>query len=337
MDYLLHWLVLFVPLLASVMYFRRHRKSPSRLQLIVGNGLVVIALLGAVIVIGETYLRFFYDTTMWHGGALTSRKWFAQHEQLNSFDWRDREFRIEKAPGVERIVFIGDSFTWGYGVPNLDDRFPDRVRAELERRAPGRYEVWNIGKIGAHTADETLILTQMLRRCPVDRVVLAYAPNDVQDLLPRGIGDLAPWSDARPGSLRAHSFLLDHLVIRTSITDTTLAEQYFAELDLFHRDPARFAAQVERMRALQRICRDANVGLDVVVFPLISHWGPDYPFAAWHDRIEESWSSLGVPVVDLREAWAGQTREQLRVNSLDDHPNEHAHELVANLLLERIF
>jgi len=30
-------------------------------------------------------------------------------------------------------------------------------------------------------------------------------------------------------------------------------------------------------------------------------------------------------------------REHLHVNSLDDHPNERAHALVAQLLLERVF
>ena len=30
---------------------------------------------------------------------------------------------------------------------------------------------------------------------------------------------------------------------------------------------------------------DDGLRLDVVVWPLISHWGPDYPYDGWHERI----------------------------------------------------
>src|SRR5688572_11290724 len=46
----------------------------------------------------------------------------------NSLGFWDREFRLEKDPKRRRIVFLGDSFTWGLGVRE-DERFTNIVEA----------------------------------------------------------------------------------------------------------------------------------------------------------------------------------------------------------------
>lgn len=333
LDFVAHWALFAVLAVLALVYVRRARARPSRGRLLLGNGLVFVSLFALAVACGETYLRFGYDATMWHAESLTTRAWLQEHCALNRDGFRDGEFTKEKPPGTTRMAVLGDSFTFGYGVADPADRFPDL----LEARAPGNVEVWNVGSIGANTGAEIEILRSLIASVDLDRVLVAYSPNDVEDLLPLERHDVAPFEGARPGSLRSRSYLLDHVVIRTSLLDASYRQGFYDEVDAFHRDPARFAPQAARIAEMARLCRDAGLRLDVAVWPLVSHWGPDYPFDAWHDRIAEAWAAAGVEVIDLREALAGTTYEDLRVNALDAHPNERAQRLVAEYLLPRLF
>ena len=96
---------------------------------------------------------------------------------------------------------------------------------------------------------------------------------------------------------------------------------------------SRSLSRLFSMAEFARLCGDAGLQLDVVVWPVISHWGADYSYDAWHGRISAAWAAAGIEVIDLRETFAGQTYEDLRANSLDAHPNERASELVAERLL----
>ena len=110
--------------------------------------LVLLTLLSGVALAGETWFRYVYDETDSYGLTMTNSAWFRRHFSVNAWGMRDREWNAQKTPGVERIAFLGDSFAAGYGIPDPDDRFPDRVGRALAARVPGRTEVWNAGGIG---------------------------------------------------------------------------------------------------------------------------------------------------------------------------------------------
>ena len=332
-DFAAHWLLFLALAVCAVVFVRRARVGAARGWLLIGNALVFVALLAGAIAAGETYFRYVYDQSSWHATALTTRAWLWKHCQLNKDGFREVEFTKQKQAGTTRVAFLGDSFTFGYGIADPADRFTDLIRARLAETQPGKYEIWNVGMIGANTAAEINTLRSLITSVELDRVVLAYCPNDIEDLLPLDRHDISPFEGAEPGSLRSRSYLLDHLVIRASLLDTSNAERFFGEVDAFHRDPQRFAQQAARIAEFARLCADAGLRLDVVVWPVISHWGPDYPYDAWHDRIAAAWAAAGIDVIDLRETFAGTTYEDLRVNSLDAHPNERASELVAERLL----
>jgi lysophospholipase L1-like esterase len=89
----------------------------------------------------------------------------------------DESVGYEKAPGVKRILLVGDSFTLGYTV----DR-PATISALLERRlrAEGRQvQVVNAGTEGYSTDQEALWLGEEGRRYAPDIAVLQMYENDI--------------------------------------------------------------------------------------------------------------------------------------------------------------
>ena len=64
--------------------------------------------------------------------------------------------------------------------------------------------------------------------------------------------------------------------------------------------------------------------------------GSPYPFAAPAAEIHRACSAANVAFVDLESAVAGVRPETLWVHAVDMHPNERAHALFADALVEPV-
>jgi lysophospholipase L1-like esterase len=96
---------------------------------------------------------------------------------INSKGLRDREYAYEKPDGTRRILVLGDSFTWGYGVEN------DAIFTEvLERRFAKEDQPWeviNSGVSGWGTDQEYLWFRREGIKYRPDLVIVAfYILND---------------------------------------------------------------------------------------------------------------------------------------------------------------
>ncbi|MDG1893746.1 MAG: GDSL-type esterase/lipase family protein [Fuerstiella sp.] len=97
---------------------------------------------------------------------------------INSKGLRDREYEYDKPDGVRRILVLGDSYVWGYGVADHE------VFTEvLETRLAGdQWQVINSGVSGWGTDQELLFLTDEGFKYSPDVVILAFFFfNDLQN------------------------------------------------------------------------------------------------------------------------------------------------------------
>ncbi len=89
----------------------------------------------------------------------------------------DREFTYDKPEGVFRIVVLGDSFTFGYGV-EVEQTY-GVVLERIIKEHGIRVEVINLGVSGAGTAEELIMLKNRGLRFAPDLVVVGYCCNDI--------------------------------------------------------------------------------------------------------------------------------------------------------------
>ena len=84
----------------------------------------------------------------------------------------DEEFAYEKSPGTKRIVVLGDSFGFGYGV-NLEETSLSLLEKHLESDDATEIEIINLSVSGFSTAEELIALeTEGVRYQP--DLVLVY-------------------------------------------------------------------------------------------------------------------------------------------------------------------
>ena len=104
---------------------------------------------------------------------------FHFHYKHNSLGFRGRDHEIEKAPGVFRIVGIGDSFTYGVGA-SADATFLARIEATLSARGGG-VEAINLGMPRYWPEPEALVLEHYGLRYKPDLVIVSVMLGDLAD------------------------------------------------------------------------------------------------------------------------------------------------------------
>ena len=100
----------------------------------------------------------------------------------NSFGFRDIERAQRKPKGVFRVLALGDSFTYGAGVP-FEVTFLSRLESMLNAR-PGKHPPIEIIKAGIprfFPEPERLLLEYYGWSYDPDLVLVAFVPNDVID------------------------------------------------------------------------------------------------------------------------------------------------------------
>ncbi|MEO8225751.1 MAG: SGNH/GDSL hydrolase family protein [Gammaproteobacteria bacterium] len=91
-----------------------------------------------------------------------------------------REYTVEPAPGTWRVLVLGDSFAFGYGVE--DDDVVSAVLEDLlndRRPATGRYEVINLAVSGFGQAEELVTYEARGRAYRPGVVAILYFENDI--------------------------------------------------------------------------------------------------------------------------------------------------------------
>jgi len=98
--------------------------------------------------------------------------------KINDNGFRDTVHTTEKAPGVVRILGLGDSFMFGWGV-QADEIFLKRLETRLKGRVDRSVETINAGVPGWGLNQYYLFLKQAGMQLSPDLVVIAYFADDL--------------------------------------------------------------------------------------------------------------------------------------------------------------
>jgi hypothetical protein len=271
---------------------------------------------------------------------VATRAPFAVEFRYNTFFFREREL-TPKAPGVIRVVLLGDSFTEGQGVKESDTT-ARRLEALLSASGDRRWEVLNCARRGADFPSLHKMFEKVLPFDP-DVVVHAMVLNDPERSKEfearRGPLDdwildrrrlLAGQASGHPSSFRPRlaDFVGDRVQAWRVGHETT---RWY--LDLY--GPANqegWARTQDDMRDMDRRMRERGGRFLIASWPLLVDLDA-YPFVAADEAIARFCAGAGIPRVDLRLALHGHSAESLWVHPVDHHPNEIAHRLAAEALV----
>ena len=236
---------------------------------------------------------------------------------------RDRDFAGTKAPNSQRILVLGDSLTFGWGV-DVDHTYPKILERLLNEESGGAttYEVINAGVGNYNTVQEVAYFEERGIRYRPDEVILGFYINDAE-----------PVPAPQDGWLARHSYLY---VLASSGTDAFVRrlggkadyESYYR--NLYSEENAGWRASRQALRRLIDVCQREGIRLRVVLLPELHFPNGQYPFADVHRAVASIVVESNVPVLDLQNSFKGHEPRSLWVSLGDAHPNAKAMEIIAH-------
>lgn len=284
---------------------------------------------------------------------------------INSLGYRDDEFNRRKPPGCTRIIAVGDSVTFGPGLP-VEQTFSRRLETKLNTRRPGYHEVINGGVPDTGLAETLRIFERRDLAIDPDIVLVGFYLNDSRP--PSGFrsefkgGDrLVRFVNANPWTRRSRLFSLlyvwyYHWSIGREMAGLPLTQRMdwwtAYRAGRWRDDPAALDGLIQaarfdwgaawraetwpgveaEFRKFDRLCRAHGVRPALIAFPV----RPQVEATARRDqpqrRLEKIARTLGWPYLD---PLPGLIARRAGGPIFQDHCHLTArgHELIAEMLL----
>lgn len=303
--------------------------QPARWPALLSGNVLVLACLSSLLFLGfESYYRFVCNRTDAMGNTLVSTAWYARYFHKNSLGLRDNiDYAMALTNGKRRVTFVGDSFTAGFGVKQVEDRFVNRIR-----RLHPEWEVHAVAKPGLDTSTEVEIMHNLTvsNGYRVDLVVLVYQINDIGEVMP---GWVKGYKKMMADPFRNHwlcqnSYFVNLFYHRWQLRQDAYMRKYFDEVEAAYQGPLW---EVEKfgLLAFENMTSIRGGRLLVVTFPYMD---TALRFKPVHEQLDRYWKERNIPHLDLLATFSNLPPSQLVVNAHDAHPNEYAHALAAEAI-----
>lgn len=318
----------------AVNFFRglARRGQPIRWPALVAGNVLILTFLLTLLFLGfETYYRFLCNRTDAMGNTLVSLSWYEKYFHKNALGLRDDlEYPMALTPGKRRVTFVGDSFTAGFGVKNVEDRFVNRIR-----KAHPEWEVHAAAKPGLDTSTEVDLMHNLTvsNHYRLDVVVLVYQINDIGEVMPGWVREYRKMMAAgfRNSWLCQHSYFVNLFYHRWQLQRNSYMQKYFDEVEAAYRGPLWEVEKVGLL-AFQNLTKiRGGRQLLVVTFPYMDQANRFKPV---HEQLDRYWQEQGIPHLDLLPIFSKLPPAKLVANPHDGHPNEYAHQLAAQAIDE---
>lgn len=316
------------------------RRSASR---VLDRALLLLGSTLCAFAAAEGAARLLYEEP-WYERLVAeqTRESFRFPTSLNNL--RDREYASPKPASHRRVLFLGDSFTVGQGVPRRADIFPEIVERRLNAQLPlpgvERIDVLN-GGLGASLTDRWLKVFQRVGDgFEPDVVIAVFFLRDGTEthLLGDFFGPIRDEIALRNRRSFPYRNIYLYRVFRDRRDRAQVAIRY---LRVFHdsyfgdeSETAEWRRAQENLLRIRDLARQRSALFGLAVFPVLADLDrADYPFGAICEEVESFARTHDIPVLSLLPAFRGRNGPDLWVSAFDQHPNERAHAIAAESLL----
>jgi lysophospholipase L1-like esterase len=288
---------------------------------------------------------------------------------FNRFGLRDREYAAQKRSGTIRILILGDSMTFGVGVP--EPRTYPRVAETLLNHTPDRHaavEVLNFGVPGYNTFQELTEFEELGAALRPDIVVVGFLYNDLEI----SSGQRRHLDERRVASQKRQPASGAHL-LRTGLSgassNRSMTARVNAALDVAKRHSVFLAWLSPRLAVLlrplgvrgvgllgevngqfvdsnpewrrvqselltlKRLCDEQNIRLALMIIPAMTKFEEGaYPIKPYHEAVSRFCTASSIASLDLLPSFWGMDGTKMWISATDGHPNARAHQIMAEAL-----
>jgi lysophospholipase L1-like esterase len=256
---------------------------------------------------------------------------FVQDIQLNKEGLTGSLPTPGKMKGEKRILFLGDSFTFGIGAtegPGWVETFASLLHSRSEH-----YRVLNGGVPGSDPVFELELLKRKLLKYHPDLVVVVINSSDLSDLMYRG-GESRFTKRGRLN--KPKTTVLQRLAFRSHLVRAFLsrilgysADFYLSQSDSFRLKEDALANLMKTFARFETLSHEHGFQLKVLALPTFSEFGNYIGCYLWQSK--EALERGGIPVFDLYSALDPKMQEAKKGEMawpLDGHYTSRGYKLI---------
>jgi lysophospholipase L1-like esterase len=293
---------------------------------------------------------------------------------INSHGFRDKEYSLEKPPGIRRIVILGDSIAFGNRLP-VGATFPNQLE-QLFVGHEQETEVLNLALGGYNTLQEVSTLEKSGLQFAPDLVILAYCVNDIglESINLEYIQKVQHYRSSPLYRFRIAQFVQTRIDLimakyywQTTNSEPTIPDSrkdYLLEvandkvlMNLFDRlqkklREGRNYYHLVPLYASQSHIAELRFALDKlrkmqdthsfevlsVIIPLLNENKQNMEvYSAVYDILEHEFSRIGFRTINMHSDFLTMGFNNLRIHRHDSlHPNPLGHKVIAEHLFDEI-
>lgn len=269
-------------------------------------------------------------------GAFEAFYWHDILHVHNKSGMRRTEPFPPKSDHQFRIMIVGDSLTYGYGVRE-EETYPRQIEAALKTNF--NVEVLNLGVNGKQSKEILEVVRKYTQTLQPDLIIYGVCLND---FLPAHVADYQnnmayrfPMPEAIKEILSERTFLgrLVSDAYNNILMKLGLRNDFFRDiLKDFNHYQTRFARDVKEMNdfALDRGL-PSMVAMVLNQFPELHSKGYQIAMAA-----EKHLSNAGMEVIPTEEYYKKYDKQLMVVSPWEGHPNAKAHKIFAGFLVAHL-
>jgi hypothetical protein len=329
----LDWIALNLMAIAATSYLYRRGRAQN-------GGILVFLSICLVLIVAEGFVRAVrcIHPVVQGFPTYSSLLWSRSHVQLNRDGFRDGDHGSARDRNTYRLLVVGDSYAFGWGIRKAEDRFGERLAMKLHRVTGKHWESINASRPDTHTLHHLQFIEAALSHRP-DLVVILYVFNDIDYL-----SSVTP----REGQSEAPKSLLDYVdPARMAFRNSYLFQEFYVRMRLMlysagrsnnsrydpYADKELMAKHFKDLSLL--ISRASESGAMAVVVPFEVSINADSNVRTRYENFVTQGLAAGIPIWTAEHAFDGYALEQLTVNALDRHPNEFANDLLAEAVTKQ--
>ena len=258
---------------------------------------------------------------------------------INANDLRDADIPYLKPANEKRILVLGDSVTFGWGV-SQGEAFSDQMEPLLREQTGTQWQVINAGVNGYNTEQEAAYLRKDGMRYSPDYVLLVYVSNDVDPVIDPNETTwrrYPAWPPSLPEAINrllqlSYLHQLTHLFVRMHEMDQARAATATGQDPTSRGESRSMTGHPNWQRSktalldIARQCREAGVPFIVGLYSSLDG-GFDPAFV---DELQQE----GIDTIHLQPAWKNVPEEKAHVSRIDSHPSALVHGKIADYLVE---
>jgi lysophospholipase L1-like esterase len=240
----------------------------------------------------------------------------------NEFGLRDEPIP-PKRPSEFRILILGDSVTFGWGVPQ-DQTYPAQLQKNL-KKYPKNFRVINAGVSGYNTVQEYAYLNNGGLSLRPDLILLMYTSNDIEHY--RGPLD----SDASSLRRKTKGEVISVLGGMSWLYRLAVHAYYLRwvwSIEERYESASKTVGWSDSMKALREF---AELSETRQIPGVIFFWRWHSTGAPFSDALlaDVKKTAAPLPTVDVGEWFSRKSTDAYFNSTVDTHPNAEGHEILA--------